>query len=475
MKRRNLVTNPSFELGVSGWSASGADAAGIVRESGVYGESTMEGRAGSWLARLTVDGTVTYPFVFTTCAAAVLPGQWFGARAWAASDGMDVQLDVVESGGAITRSTAAIPQPFYEGRTRTLVAQATAAATGDLLVQVGMRNPAGGAPPLGARLWVDAVMLVVGDTEDEVAAALADGYRDGSSPGWYWTGAPHASASARVISSLADPTMSPVPRINLTLEGVDTLGAASVAVHAIERGGMREVPGGALQSASLLVVDDFLATPGERITYSVDLLDAAGGKLGTIQHQAPVLDFEGTVVQHIMDPYRAVQCRLLVGSEDGMEWQSDGRLARPGSARRPIWVGAGRWPLQDLPLKFGTETEAQELAMRRVLGLDLGDDRDHLPILAVRTSHRVRFPQPLQVLVRAPRAIGLDWVAGGFSTHWHLTASEVRPPAIALARAGLTWEDVMASYATWDAVRTEHPTWADLMTDYSLAGAADGA
>lgn len=267
--------------------------------------------------------------------------------------------------------------------------------------------------------------------------------------------------------------MSPVPRVAMRLDGLDAE-AELVTVSEVTPYGERIVRGGyRIPAASVLVLDDFLVPLNRPVTYRVHLLGAGGVPIRTEDHTAPPVVFHGTVVQHIIDPYRSARVRYLAGSENGLEWQHDGDLVRPGNARLPVWIGAGRWPLQGVPLGFGTETADQEAAMRRVLGLAPGD-QDVLPVVAMRTSHPTRLEQPFIAAVRSPRVVGLDWLAGGWLTHWRVTADEVRPPGAALVRPSLTWADVAAVYSTWTAVASTYSTWTDLMVDAStIGGAAD--
>ena len=265
--------------------------------------------------------------------------------------------------------------------------------------------------------------------------------------------------------------LSPVPRVNIRLDDLDP-SAAFVSVFAVVGDATRIVRGGyQLPIASLVILDDFLAPFNTPILYRAELLDEAGGTVGVVEATSPPVMFYGTVLQQLIDPWRSASARLLATSESDLVWQHDGGLERPSGAARPTWVGAGRWPLQGIPVKLGTDTAEQEAAMRRVLGLD--HDRDHLPVYALRTSHRVRFPQPLVAVIPEPRAQGLDWLAGGYLTHWHLKASEVQPPAASLVRSAVTWDDVAATFLTWSEVIADYSTWGELMADYGLSGSSN--
>lgn len=268
--------------------------------------------------------------------------------------------------------------------------------------------------------------------------------------------------------------MQPVPRVTLTLHDTAALGVAAVTVYAIEAGGPRAVRGGwEVPASSLTIVDDFTPPFNVPLVYEAALLDADGQELDRVRLDVPPIEYHGTVVQHVLDPWLSTEARLLATSEAPLTWSHDGELVRPGTSRLPTWIGAGSWPLQGIPLAFGTETAEQYADMRRVLGYGLPAGVDYLPIIVVRTSHRVHFPQPLTVLVREVRAVGLDWLAGGDATHWQVTADEVQPPSVALTRPALSWADVMATFGTWAEVQAVYPAWSGLMQDSTITGASN--
>lgn len=305
-----------------------------------------------------------------------------------------------------------------------------------------------------------------------LAFELVDAYPATSWPAGSWLQVTTIALFGDNVTARPRPELAPVPHVALRLDDLDELGAETATVYAITASGERPVRGAwRTPVSSVFVVEDFLAPFGVPIEYAVRLHDAAGADLQVLTATSAPIEYEGTIVQHVLDPYLSTEARLLNRSESSLSWGHDGVAVRPGSARYPTWIGSGRWPLRGVPLVLGTETEAQESAMRGVFALD--SDADHLPIVAIRTSHRTRWPQPFQVVVPEVQAQGIDWRAGGFGTHWHMTADEVQPPSIALSRPGVTWQDVMAVYPTWDALRAAYATWGALVVDTSLAGAAD--
>lgn len=302
-----------------------------------------------------------------------------------------------------------------------------------------------------------------------IAVELRDAWESTPWEPGEWIEGRAVSLVSQTVTLQPIPTLEPVPRIQISLYDVDTL-ASMVTVYAGSGADERPVRGAwEVPAASLLIFDDFLAPFGQPVTYSIRLLSASGAQIGVLTETSDPLEFEGTIVQNVVDPWKSTDAHLLVGSDDPLRWKFDGDLIRPGSARLPTWIGAGRWPLQDVPLRLGTDTEQQLRGMRSVFGLDSLED--HLPIIALRTSHPVQWPQPFVAVVPVVQPVGIDWISGGHMTHWLLTASEVQPPAVGVVRPAVTWADVAAVYGTWDAVIAAYPTWADLMRDTGLAGA----
>lgn len=150
----------------------------------------------------------------------VQPGQTVGFRAWFATDSnMQVRLGVqfFDSAGASVGSAALSPYAtgrFYGGAELTVSGEVPAGAT-TARVYAYCTMTAGGTVTAGLRMWADRLGVYI-DTAENVAAALALGYRDGSYVGWAWEGAPFASTSVGIL----EPYM---PEGRLLVRGVDGL------------------------------------------------------------------------------------------------------------------------------------------------------------------------------------------------------------------------------------------------------------
>lgn len=429
----------SIPLPAGGWSTAGNDAVGVLAGSTYRVTAPAEGASGRVGFRYALD-------------TAVHPGRSYS-----------VILDVSHA-------------PELTATRKRLTVQWIVAGYGEL--------PYGEGPYGGAYIVEQQSLPVPADgsmrrhtvtaVAPEGARGIAIEWAEDAEQVWpagAWIQADALTIEPSAVSLISRATMDPVPRVSIVLQGLDER-AEAVTVYAVEQGGLRPVRGAwRVPAASVLVLDDFLAPFGEPITYTVELLSSTGAKVGALTATSDPVDFEGTVVQNIVDPWASALARLLVGSDSDLRWQFDGTLLRPGRSRYPTWVGSGRWPLRDVPLQLATDTAEQERAMRNVFGLDSAEER--LPIVALRTSHRVRWPQPFQAVVPEVQPVGLDWLAGGFLTHWSLSASEVQPPAVGVVRPAVSWEDVRALYPTWNDARDVYGTWADLMSDTSLGGASN--
>jgi hypothetical protein len=191
-ERRNMITNPSFETGVSGWSASGGNPAGpaeaLQREQAPYGP-----RAGSWYAftRRSVAGDVR---VFPSSRVPVTAGQTWAGSIWVNRDGsgaIGVDLAWHDANGEWISSATGTASPTSGTWQRiSVIGTAPAGATSVLLYTRFTSQPANNF------VRVDAVML---EQADSVGT-----YFDGSFSGYEWEGTPHGSVSRTVGTGSSD-------------------------------------------------------------------------------------------------------------------------------------------------------------------------------------------------------------------------------------------------------------------------------
>ena len=217
--RTNLIPNPSFEVGGSLWGVT----AGTGTVTASFGQmwEALGGRAGTNMLQAASDGASAYLTASQSVATAfaVQPGQWVGVNVLVANDGGTVlplpgagiraDLRVTDTAGAVVAYVPLgdrINSPFYAGRRiRTAVQMPAGAVAASLRVQL-FSGDTGTMLSAGARMWIDAALAVVADTQAE-ALAQVQTYMDGSTADtqtrWYdWTGAAHASTSEEYAPDL---------------------------------------------------------------------------------------------------------------------------------------------------------------------------------------------------------------------------------------------------------------------------------
>lgn len=191
--RRNLVPNPSFEAGVTGWSASGAPSVGRTTTL------PFAGRVGDFIGYIVGDGSSPYAGAAATVAGWEA-GQWVAARAWLATELVgsgvvaSLRLRFTTPGGTTSVSTQWRPAQFYAGRYFTVAGQVPAGATG---VEVQARIYSGSESvnlSSGSRMWLDQVIASTAATEVEARNAVV-----GSDPLAAWRDLA-ASRTAQVVA-----------------------------------------------------------------------------------------------------------------------------------------------------------------------------------------------------------------------------------------------------------------------------------
>lgn len=201
---QNLITNPSAETNLDGFSSLGSVPLKRIDET-VYPK--MAGRSGRYLIEGRSDGSSFYTRIQRDDQlVAVTPGKFVGISAWVATEvGTQAlaRLSFRDAGNNALPNvvTGHEEAGFYGGRYLSLVAQVPASAVAAWM-EVQIVHPLGS----NARLWTDQWMMVETDTLAEGEAALRPGYRDGDTSGWVWDGTPHASTS-RGPSQPYDPDM----------------------------------------------------------------------------------------------------------------------------------------------------------------------------------------------------------------------------------------------------------------------------
>lgn len=180
----NLVDNPSFEVGTTGWSNYSTGAA-----TGTRTRVTTEAYAGSYSYELVkVTGAVGERWGAST-SVSVTSGTTYTVSAWVyiVSSVGGTQIFAMETGGALSGTTTSIAGAT-QGWTR-ITRTMTASSTGNGLVFLYVANAS------DMTVHIDAVQVE--------AVAYATAYCDGSlGTGHSWSGTAHASTSSRTAATL---------------------------------------------------------------------------------------------------------------------------------------------------------------------------------------------------------------------------------------------------------------------------------
>lgn len=210
--RTNLLSNPSFEAGLSGWTWAGNPVVSIVHE-------VAPTYSGTKSMRVVCDGAVAAQGAFTSSRPTVKPDRYYTASAWVKADtGKSVRLDLGEWDGGSnivgsrTSGTVVVGTGDWVRVSATRLMGPTA-ETADIVVR-NVNNVA-------HTFWVDAVLL-------EQSETLNDYYDATTSPFTYtWTGTANASSSEQKATSVAGITwqgaMAPYQSTTKTYTGTKSL------------------------------------------------------------------------------------------------------------------------------------------------------------------------------------------------------------------------------------------------------------
>jgi hypothetical protein len=297
-------------------------------------------------------------------------------------------------------------------------------------------------------------------------------YFDGATgPAYGWNGTANASTSAFYTPQLTltpIPDMAPVPRVQITLsdpyprmETVTLYRIASNRQYRV-RGWVDRVAAGG--------VSDFDFEPPFRVaaTYSAEMFDANGVSLGFTGSFSTTVDYAGTVIHQPMDPSRAAIVEVMGDSADQLVRPFQGELARVQGRTLPVWVGNGRAGLSGMAFTIQTEDPAVDAAVASVFG-DYDDDQ--VPVICIRSSLPVGWPNPLFFAVQAPARYSPDGYISDV-IRWDLKGDEAAPPAEAIVTALLTYADIEAAFSDYASLEAAYLTYLAMESDFSLVGTA---
>lgn len=184
----NLVTNPSFESGTSGW---------IVGNSAET-QSTTGASSGSYAVKVTpTSSTTSDSFIQIGSTSALLSGLTAGSTYTISGS---LYLNAVQTGSLDGRARRIVIYGWTTPSTASLIGQSTQApnSTGSSSVSMTFTIPSadtgltlrlydGGENTADNSVYWDSIMMTAG--------SMHYNYADGNSPSWIWNGAANASTS----------------------------------------------------------------------------------------------------------------------------------------------------------------------------------------------------------------------------------------------------------------------------------------
>lgn len=170
----NLITNPSFETGTTGWSAI---------STGTLAQSAARQRHGAYSLQFTPSSASTDGVAWTHSAAAATR-YGFRGHVWAPA-GLTLMMQLAGTGFPSQEVEITGDNAWH-----TVHLFATTVGAGNIFARVRKQGSASTTP-----FYIDGMMLWVAATDDDQT------YVDGDQPGCIWTGARHASTSQRSVNA----------------------------------------------------------------------------------------------------------------------------------------------------------------------------------------------------------------------------------------------------------------------------------
>lgn len=192
----NLLTNPSFETGIGGWTAASTGTSG-----GNFFSDTFRAYVGGASARLVASVGGNYLIRSSTVTLAAGEAVTVQCRMYRGS-AIGAQLQIRDNTNGSTRATAS-PALTDEWELLTCSWTNTTGAAATVEMRVSNTHADG-----SGRVWVDACQMEKSAYATPYCDGSLGGYSSGSAPdgtGHAWTGTAHASTSTRVAARLSYP------------------------------------------------------------------------------------------------------------------------------------------------------------------------------------------------------------------------------------------------------------------------------
>lgn len=276
-------------------------------------------------------------------------------------------------------------------------------------------------------------------------------YFDGDTPDtvdwtYSWTGTPHASPSTRSATPglWVEPYVdAPVPRVGITVTGLDPVGPSVVTVWRSSAGGKRRKVRG--WSSRVVYGSDFTldyeAPLGRLVTYDMQVITGAVVPLRL--SDSTTLDVDHGYIQDPLLPLGAVAVsgdrdeRYFTGTAfQELEYAVESSQVAILGSDEPVALTGQRLAASGVSFDMITKAAQEATDLRNLLSTT--------PLVLVRPLPKFG-PLP-DLIYTVPSVIEqpVDVSWGGSFTRWNLTGNTVAPPSIQVLVALWTYDQVQA-------------------------------
>lgn len=267
--------------------------------------------------------------------------------------------------------------------------------------------------------------------------------------------------------------MAPVPRVLIDVPVSEfPAGSVTVSLRSTCAGRTMAVRGAQrLSATSPIIVVDPEPGFGVPTAYTVVGHDVAGEVVGTWPIGSVTVDFDGVVIQQPLDPRLSVQVVRVSGWAPTLTRRTPGQLVYPEGNSLPGLVGLGpRRGIEGSAIEVLVDSFEAADMLQQTLGTY---ETRQLPVWLVRTPPGDRMPRIFFCHVPALEEQAVSGSANPGDVLFRATVTEVRPPAVSVSAAVLTYSDVAVFFGTYSALGAAYATYSDIKRDTSLIGAAD--
>lgn len=284
-------------------------------------------------------------------------------------------------------------------------------------------------------------------------------YFDGDTPPddlytYSWTGVPHASASTRSLTTgiWVEPfTDAPVPRVGITVDGLDGVGPSVVTVWRSTVGGVRRKVRGwdARRIFGSDFAIDYEAPLGRVITYELQVI--SGAVVPQRLTATTTLDVTTGFIQDPLLPLGAIPVsgdRTPAGATlrstafQQLDYEAGFTSTQVLGSREPVVNGGQRRSASNISYDMITRAAQDATDLRNLLTVT--------SLILVRPLPEWGpLPDLIYTMAQVVSEMPYDVSYGGSLTRWALKGDTVRPPSIQVLVALWTYDQVAALWATY--------------------------